>query len=61
MIWIIVFVAVLFVGVAIWQSSPSNKLLGDKRPGKPGAVDPTGNPVPESADFKKPRDEGNLL
>jgi hypothetical protein len=61
MIWVIVFIALLIVAGAIWNTSPSARLWLDKRPGKPGAVTPTGKPLEEQAEFKKPPDEGNLL
>jgi preprotein translocase subunit SecG len=61
MVWAIVFFVLILVLGYLMQSSPSARLWADKRPGKPGAVDPTGRPVPEQAEFKKPPDEGNLL
>jgi hypothetical protein len=61
MVWIVVAVVLFLVIGYLMQSSPSGRLWADKRPGKPGAVDPTGRPVPEQVEFQKPRDEGNLL
>jgi hypothetical protein len=60
MVWLFVLILLLvFAGLVIW-AVPGPRLW-DARPGKPGAVDPTGNPVPEDAEFHKPPDEGNLL
>jgi hypothetical protein len=60
-VWIVVAIGLVIVIGILFEASPSARLWADKRPGKPGAVDPTGTPIPESADFKRPRDEGNLL
>jgi hypothetical protein len=60
-IWIVVFVVLLVVAGVIVSSSPARRLWDDKRPGKPGAVTPTGSQIQEPPEFQKPRDEGNLL
>jgi hypothetical protein len=58
MIVVIVLVVLMAIGLA---GSPSRRLWADKRPGKEGAVNPTGRRMPEQSEFQKPRDEGNLL
>jgi hypothetical protein len=55
--------AVIFVVVAaaVIGTSPTWKLWNRTRPGEPGAVDPTGSPVPGSREFERPSNEGDLL
>ena len=58
---VIVLVVLLFVAASMVSNSPTWKLWNRTRPGEPGSVDPTGNPMPRSHDFEKPRNEGDLL
>jgi hypothetical protein len=59
--WIVVAIVLLVIGGIAFGSSPTQRLWADKRPGKPGAVDPTGSPVPPDARFSRPPNEGDLL
>jgi hypothetical protein len=61
MVWIGVVIVLLVVAAIIAANSPSARLWADTRPGKTGAVDPTGNPTPADAAFKPPSNEGDLL
>ena len=57
----IALVAVLMLAAAALSRSPSWRLSNRTRPGEPGAVDPTGSPVPRSSEFEKPPNEGDLF
>jgi hypothetical protein len=57
---IVLIVFVVIAGAAL-GSSPSRRMWRQSKPGEPGAVDPTGSPVPRSSDFERPRNEGDLL
>ena len=61
MIWIIVLIVLLFVVASIANSSPTKRLWNRTKPGEPGAVNPTGSPMPASREFEKPPNEGDLL
>jgi hypothetical protein len=60
LIIVILIVFLLLAGAAL-SSSPTWKLWTRSRPGEPGAVDPTGNPVQSSREFQRPPNEGDLL
>jgi hypothetical protein len=59
-VWILIIAFIVIAGAAL-SRSPSIRLWADKRPGRPGAVDPLGNPMHEPPEFRKPPDEGGLL
>jgi hypothetical protein len=57
----IALVLVLVLAAAALGRSPTWRLWNRTRPGEPGAVDPTGSPMPNSHEFERPRNEGDLL
>jgi len=58
---LVLLVVLLIIAAAALNGSPSWRLWKRTRPGGPGAVDPTGNPVPASREFERPPNEGDLL
>jgi hypothetical protein len=56
-----IFVALL--AVALWQVAPSisRKAWDESRPGRIWFHDSQGNLIPEDDEFKRPRNEGDLL
>jgi hypothetical protein len=61
MTWVIVAIVLVVVAGAIFSTSPSVRLRNRTKPGEPGAIDPTGNPLTASRDFEKSPNEGDLL
>jgi hypothetical protein len=61
MVWVVIVILLLLIGGVAAGTSPTMRLWADKRPGRPGAKDPLGDQIHESAEFQKPPDEGNLL
>jgi hypothetical protein len=59
--FIILAIVLILAAAAALGSSPTWKLWNRTRPGEPGAVDPTGNPIPSSREFERPPNEGDLL
>jgi hypothetical protein len=61
MIWVAVALGLIIVAGVLVGASPVRRYFSSGRRGEPGSADPTGNIPPADAEFKRPRNEGDLL